>query len=181
MGLLIATKAFFKLIANRELSQSFQRLLDGEKLTGSEEQPAPNPQITATPKPQKPTRSEAISLLAALQREARLIDIVKEPLGEYSDAQIGAAARDVLRDTGKVLDRMFELTPLTNAEDGSQLETPATFDSARFHLTGNVSGEAPYQGNVAHHGWEAKKCDVPKWTGKEASTQIIAPIELEIT
>ena len=37
----------------------------------------------------------AIQLLALLQREGRLVDFLREDLGSYSDAQIGAAARDV--------------------------------------------------------------------------------------
>ena len=40
-------------------------------------------------------------------REARFVDLVNESLDGYSDAQIGAAARDVLRDSKKVLDRLF--------------------------------------------------------------------------
>jgi hypothetical protein len=52
----------------------------------------------AAPRP----RSEALTLLATLQREARFVDFIKESLEGYSDAQIGAVARDVHRDCGKV-------------------------------------------------------------------------------
>ena len=61
--------------------------------------------IPLVPKP--PARSEAITLLAALQREARFVDFIQESLAGYTDAQIGAAARDVHRDCGTVLKRMF--------------------------------------------------------------------------
>ena len=105
---------------------------------------------------------------------------MNESLDQYSDAQVGSAARDVLRDSGKVIERMFGLQPLTEVADGSPLETPATFDPAEFRLTGNVSGEAPFRGTVVHHGWKATRCEVPKWTGKEAASQIVAPVELEI-
>ena len=179
MGLVAATQAFCKLLFNRELSESFQELLkrtDQPKI----EQPV-QPSATAQPKPQPaPARSDAISLLAALQREARLLDIVNESLEDYTDSQVGAAARDVLRDTGKIIERMFGLTPLTEAEDGSQLETPASFDPAEFRLTGNVAGEAPFRGVVAHHGWKATRCEVPKWSGKKSAAMIVAPVELEI-
>ena len=50
--------------------------------------------------------------MAALQREARFLDIVKEPLGQFDDAQVGAAARDVLRDCGDVIERMFAVQPV---------------------------------------------------------------------
>ncbi len=179
MGLVAATQAFFKLLFDRELSDSFQKMLDGELQPRIEQ---PNLQVTTTrPKPDPdPVRSDAISLLAALQREARFLDIVSESLDEYSDAQIGAAARDVLRDSGKVIDRMFGLVPLTDAKDGSQLETPTSFDPTEFRLTGNVAGEAPFRGMVAHHGWKATRCNVPQWSGKSSATMIVAPVELEI-
>ena len=175
MGLVAATKAFCKLLFNRELSDSFQQLVDG-KLQGKIAAPAkPVP-----PPPAKPARSEAISLLAALQREARLLDIVNESLDEFSDEQIGAAARDVLRDSSKVIERMFGLQPLTEQADGSNMEIPGSFDPAEFRLTGNVAGEGPFSGTVAHHGWKATRCEVPTWTGQETSALIVAPVELEI-
>jgi hypothetical protein len=182
--LVAATKAFCKLLFNRELSDSFQQLVDGTltpRITDTSQPAAPS--SPAQPKPAaKPTpaRSEAISLLAALQREARLLDIVNESLDEYSDAQIGAASRDVLRDSGKVIERMFGLQPLTDIADGSPMDTPASFDPAEFRLTGNVAGEAPFRGTVAHHGWKATRCDVPQWSGKPSTALIVAPVELEI-
>ena len=135
MGLVAATKAFCKLLFNRELSDSFQQLIDGNL----KPKIAQAPSKTSKPVSKRdlkpaPIRSDAISLLAALQREARLLDIVNESLDQYSDAQVGSAARDVLRDSGKVIERMFGLEPLTNNADGSPMETPASFDPAEFRL-----------------------------------------------
>jgi hypothetical protein len=176
MGLMTATKAFCKLLFNRQLSDSFNELIAGDNTPKLE-----SPSVDSLPAaPPVPHRSDAISLLAALQREARLLDIVTEPLDGYSDAQIGAAAKEVLRDTGNVLTRMFGLQPMTDVADGESLETPAEFSAAEFRLTGNVSGDAPFTGTVAHHGWKATQCDIPKWTGEKTSAMIIAPIELEI-
>lgn len=184
MGLVAATKAFCKLLFNRELSDSFQQLIDGRLQPGITHQAPPPKPATGSAAPaakvEKPQRSDAISLLAALQREARLLDIVSESLDEYSDEQIGAAARDVLRDSGKVIDRMFGLKPLTDNADGAAMETPASFDPAKFRLTGNVAGEGPFKGIVAHHGWQATRCEVPKWSGQKSSALIVAPVELEI-
>ena len=90
MGLITATKAFCKLLFNRELSASFDQLI----AEGSTPKISPEPKPAAAPaKPQPPARSDAISLIAALQREARLLDIVTESLDGYTDAQIGAAAK----------------------------------------------------------------------------------------
>jgi hypothetical protein len=181
MGLGAATKAFCQLLFNRELSASFQQLLDGNLQPRIEQQPASAPQqVPAKPVSSAPARSDAMSLLATLQREARFLDIVNESLDEYSDEQVGAAARDVLRDAGKVIERLFAVVPLTDAEDGSKLETPAKFEPAEFRLTGNVSGEPPFQGTVAHHGWKATRCELPQWTGTAATKWIVAPVELEV-
>ena len=185
MGVMVATKAFFKLMFNRELSDQFQQMLDGNALPAPKQEPtkasakasAKAPAKAVSP---KPSRSEAISLLASLQREARLIDLVSESLGEYSDEQVGAAAREVLEESGKVIKRMFDLQPISQAEDGSEITTPEKFDPAQYRLTGNVAGEAPFKGMLAHHGWRANKCEIPKWNGSDAAKNVVAPVEIEI-
>jgi len=140
------------------------------------------PEKTATPKPPQPTtpiRNDAISLLATLQREARLVDIVKEPLGDYTDAQVGAAARDVLRDCGTVLDRLFKLEPIIEQAEGANVEIPSGTDSARYRISGTATGDAT-SGSLVHHGWQAKQCELPNWTGSKESALIVAPAELEV-
>ena len=92
-----------------------------------------------TPQPVAPVRNDAISLLATLQREARLVDIVKEPLADYSDAQVGAAARDVLRDCGTVLDRLFKLEPIVDQQEGAVVDIPSGGDDSKFRLSGNAT------------------------------------------
>ena len=55
MGLVVATKAFFKLMFNRELSDSFQQLVDGKALQHRNQKPLlPNqlpPQSLSVVKP----------------------------------------------------------------------------------------------------------------------------------
>ncbi|MCA9211577.1 MAG: DUF2760 domain-containing protein [Planctomycetales bacterium] len=147
-------------------------------------QDSPQPKTKELPQPAakpKPVRSEAITLLAALQREARLIDLIQEPLSDYSDDQIGAAARDVLRDTREALSRMIQLQSVIDAEDGDTVETPADFDAGCFKLSGNVSGDPPFKGTLAHHGWKAAKCEIPLWTGSDQAANVIAPAEIEVS
>ena len=43
-----------------------------------------------------------------------------------------------------------------------------------------VAGEPPLKGEVAHHGWEATKLELPEWLGDKASAQVIAPAEVEV-
>lgn len=127
----------------------------------------------------KPRRSEAIALLSALQREARFVDLVQEPLQQYTDQQIGAAARDVLRDCNAVLQRMFAIVPVIEGSENAMLETPATIPAGRLMVTGKPAGNPPFRGRLVHHGWEASQCQLPEWTGDEQAKNVIAPAEIE--
>ncbi|MGI8978136.1 MAG: DUF2760 domain-containing protein [Pirellulaceae bacterium] len=128
-----------------------------------------------------PFRNDAITLLAALQREARLVDLVQQPLTQFTDEQIGAAARGVLGDSAAVLSRFFALKPVLHENEGDQVQVPTGYDPGRYKLSGNVSGNAPYKGKLAHAGWEATTVNLPTWTGNKASASIIAPAEVEIS
>lgn len=131
-------------------------------------------------KPDRPRRSDALTLLATLQREARFLDFIKEPLAGYSDAQIGAVARDVHRDCALVLDRLFGLVPACTQQEGQEIEVRPGYDPGRFRLTGNVAGQGPFRGRIVHHGWEATRCDLPAWSGQESSARVVAPVEVEL-
>lgn len=139
--------------------------------------PAPPPK---QPPPKSPVRSEAITLLATLQREARFVDFVQESLVGYSDAQIGAVVRDVHRDCGAVLNRLFALRPAVEKDEGMDVEIVSGFDPHRWRLTGNVAGEPPFHGRLVHPGWEATICELPTWSGAAAAARIIAPAEVEL-
>lgn len=180
----IAIRVFFVAMFNGEVARQVDEVLARRKLPAeakSEIKAEPKPEPKKKPEPKPPARSEALTLLAALQREARFVDFLKEPLGEYSDAQVGAVARDVHRDCATVLERMFAIAPLAQQEEGAALDVPVGYDAGRYRLTGNVAGEPPYQGRLVHHGWEAARCELPAWSGKETSARVIAPIEVEVS
>ncbi len=141
--------------------------------------PAAKP-AAAKPAAKQAARSDAITLLAALQREARFVDFIQESLAGYSDAQIGAAARDVHRDCAAVLARMFALRPAVTEEEGKEVEVPAGFDASRWRLTGNVTGQPPFHGWLVHPGWEATVCELPTWSGSTEAVRIVAPAEVEL-
>jgi hypothetical protein len=179
MRLILAIRIFFRVLFDVRSAPQVADLLDHSNAADT----APKPvRAEPPPEPQKKPhlRSEAITLLAALQREARFLDIVKEPLDGYDDAQIGAAARDVLRDCGQLLERIFAVRPLADQPEGSSLETPPGYDTACYRLTGNVQGEPPFRGQIVHPGWQATRCALPQWSGNEASARVLAPIEMEI-
>jgi hypothetical protein len=180
----LAVRVFFAVLFRAEVAARVEEALRParEKTAKVAELPKPEvrPEAKKAPSAKLPVRSEAITLLAALQREARFVDFIKEPLAGFSDAQIGAVARDVHRDCGTVVERMFHLVPVLDQPEGSDVEIPAGFDSGRFQLAGDVVGEPPFHGRLVHHGWEATKCEVPAWSGKETVARVIAPAEVEL-
>ncbi|MCC6494049.1 MAG: DUF2760 domain-containing protein [Pirellulales bacterium] len=180
----LAVRAFFKILFDGDFAGRVRQA----------DQPAAAPQIGAMAEPAArraapekaqapappPARSDAVALLAALQREARFVDIVSESLDGYSDAQIGAAARDVLRDARKVIDRMFGLRPVVESPEGQSIDVPVAYDAGRFRLTGNVARQPPLSGELVHGGWEATRCDVPAWTGSREAALVVAPAEVQV-
>jgi len=181
----LSIRVFFSVLFHAEVAARVEEALrPGGGAQAAAVAPGPKPDQRAEPKkatpPKATARSEALTLLATLQREARFADFIKEPLAGYSDAQIGAVARDVHRDCAAVVDRLFSLVPIVAQEEGSQADVPAGFDSGRFQLTGNIVGDPPFHGRLAHHGWEATKCEVPAWSGKDASARVVAPAEVEL-
>ena len=178
MRLFTAVSVFFRILLNKEFAQQIKELTEGQS---SSDAPAAKPvPAPAASKPKRAERSEAITLLAALQREARLIDFLQEPLDGYSDAQIGAAARDVHRQSRDVLQRMFAIEPILAEQEGSAVEVPSGYDTGVYRVTGNVSGDPPFRGTMVHHGWKAATCQVPQWSGGKDATHVVAPIEVEL-
>ncbi|MCL4194738.1 MAG: DUF2760 domain-containing protein [Thermoguttaceae bacterium] len=175
-----AIRAFFITLFNGEIARRVELALIGVEPAAAQAaiEAPPRPKEPVRPKP--PVRSEAVTLLATLQREARFVDFVKEDLAAYTDAQIGAAARDVHRDCGAVLERLFALRPVLQQEEGSEVEVVAGFDAGCYRLTGNVQGEPPFRGRLRHHGWRATACEVPAWSGTAEAARIVAPVEVEL-
>ena len=181
MRILLAFRVFFLVVVNAKLAAEVRQLL--QPPTATQDSQAPTPQAAPAPAPPAVTRSgrsDALTLLATLQRESRFIDLVNESLEQYSDAQIGAAARDVLRDCGRTLRRLFDLEPVVAQPEGAEIELPAGFDPDRYHVTGNTGGSPPFRGRLVHHGWTAKVCQLPTWNGQRDSANIIAAAEVEV-
>lgn len=174
----LAIRVFFAVLFHADVAARVEGALSSESLQPKIETPPPPKPVAK--KPPEAVRSEAVTLLATLQREARFVDFIKESLAGFSDAQIGAAARDVHRDCSQVIERMFALRPLVEQEEGSETDVPAGFDPGRYRLTGNVAGEPPFHGRLRHHGWEATRCEVPSWSGTEAARLTVAPVEVEL-
>ena len=186
MRLFLAFRVFFVVLFRRDSALRVREALEdklsdaasGEipNLTGPvKSTPIPSPSSAA--KLTKSTRrSEALTLLSALQRESRLLDLVCESLDQYNDAQIGAAARDVLRDTRKTLDRIFGLQHLVDSSEGESIEIPNNASPVRWRIIGQ---ESLNRGTLSHPGWQATKVDMPQWSGGPDDSLVIAAAEIE--
>ncbi|MCA9069020.1 MAG: DUF2760 domain-containing protein [Planctomycetaceae bacterium] len=175
----VAFKAFFKSLFDTEIAERVGHALEGEAEKPKLESPKA-PEKKPEPVPPKPARSEAVTLLAALQREARFIDFVKEPLDGLTDEQVGAAVRDIHRNLAGVVNRMFGPKPVLTDNEGETIEVPKGFDASRYRLIGQVSGAPPHKGILTHHGWQVATCQLPEWTGTDEAAPVIAPAEVEI-
>jgi len=180
MAIGTAFRAFFGCLFNAEASTRVKAALADETAAIAAPEKPDVKKKTPPPAPVKPARSEALTLLAALQREARFVDFLQESLDGYPDAQVGAAARDVHRDCRAVVERMFAIRPLQKEEELSEVEVPTGFEPELYRLVGDVSGEGPYKGRLAHHGWRASKCETPQWNGSKEAADVVSPAEVEI-
>lgn len=177
----VAFRAFFKALFDGPAASRIEQALQNTelpKVTARVENAAQN--LKTRPEPAAPKRSEALTLLAALQREARLVDLIQEPLGDYSDEQIGAAARSVLRDSAEVLQRFFALERAASRSEGETIDIPSGYDPSCYHLVGSVTGTGPFRGIINHAGWKATVVQLPTWTGGNEGALVIAPVEVEV-
>ena len=191
MGLGIAIKAFSAALFNADAAGRIRDALDGKPNVGdSPALPAPDPAPVGKPglAPVRKeavrsdavrsdaVRSDAVTLLSALQREARLVDLIQEDLSQYSDAQVGAAARPCLKSCASVLSRLIGLAAVNDAGEGAEVEVADESSAARYQWIGE--GSSP-RGKLIHQGWRATHVDLPKWTGRDQDADIVAPAQVQ--
>ncbi len=122
-----------------------------------------------------------LRVLAVLQRDGRLVDFLEEDIDAYSDAQIGAAVRDIHRGCRKSLRDYLTLEPVLNAAEEERVTVPSDFDPAAIRLIGNVNGSPPFHGVLKHHGWRVKSVHLPTLPASRDQTSVLAPAEVEIS
>lgn len=182
MSVGVAFKAFFAALVDRDKAQRIRSALEGISKPMPSVPSIETPPIekraseTSKPEPTKASRSEALTLLSTLQREARFLDLAQESLDGFDDAQVGAAAREVLRDCRKTLDRMFAIVPLAEVDEGETLHVSGGASPHELRPTGASEGT----GTVTHRGWKATCCQVPTWNGGKQEAWLLAPTEVEI-
>ena len=121
-----------------------------------------------------------LRVLAVLQRDGRLIDFLEEDVDAYTDAQIGAAVRDIHRGCRKALHEYLTIEPVMNASEEERVTVAADFDPAAIRLIGNVNGSPPFHGVLKHHGWRARAVQLPALPASKGDASVLSPAEVEI-
>jgi len=182
----LAFRIFFDVLFHADRAEQIRRIEEHSPGTGTaaspEHQTAPAEIAPASSPSRKqlPLRSDALTLLEVLQREARLIDFLQEDITSYSDQQIGSAVREVHRSSRVVLERIFSIVPVLATPEGNPVTIQGNEGAARIRLIGNVVETRPVTGTLVHAGWQAERCDLPQWTGTPEARQILAPAEVEL-
>jgi hypothetical protein len=122
-----------------------------------------------------------LRVLAVLQRDGRLIDFLEEDIDAYTDAQVGAAVRDIHRGCRKSLREYLTLEPVMDAAEEAPVTVAPDFDPAAVRLIGNVNGAPPFRGVLKHHGWRVKEARLPALPGARDDATVLAPAEVEVS
>jgi hypothetical protein len=166
---ILALKLFFKIWFDRAAAERHKALAETQAL----------------PEPAQPRRvSEqgergAVRLLAVLQREGRLVDFLMEDVADFDDAQVGAAVRGVHSGCRKALQEFMTLEPVQQGEEGERVTVAEGFDPSAIRLVGEVAGDPPFKGTLAHHGWRATQVTLPELPDS-MDAMIVAPAEVEV-
>ncbi|MFM0325027.1 DUF2760 domain-containing protein [Caballeronia glebae] len=184
----IAFGAFFGILGNASFAGRVQRLREAPHAPEAAPVAPQPPKPAAAPvQPVQPAPSAlkesspvaALQLLGLLQREARFIDFVEEDIANYSDADIGAAARLVHDGCRAVLREHFTVKPVRSEAEGTRVTLQEGFDAAAVRLTGNVVGKPPFSGSISHRGWKVEDTRLPKLAPSHDAS-IVAPAEVEL-
>ena len=131
------------------------------------------------PKPAEAGDQSHLRLLYYLQHSGRLVDFIKEDIGPYNDAQIGAAVRKIHQDCAQLLEELVTIRPLREENEGMTIQIPKGYNPAEIKIVGKIKGDPPFTGKLIHRGWKVHKLSLPKRTGDQ-TTDVICPAEVEI-
>jgi hypothetical protein len=144
---------------------------------------APSEPVAAKPPPPAANQAEAeiVAFVGLLQDKGRLVDFLMEDVNSYDDTQVGAAARVVHQGCRAVLNEHFKISPVSDAEEGSQITLPADYAADEYRLTGKISGNPPFKGTLLHKGWKADSVKLPRIVNtNENCLPSIAPAQVEV-
>lgn len=127
----------------------------------------------------EPDLSPALVLLGLLQEKGRLIDFLEQDIEAFDDAEIGAAVRVVHEGCRSVLRGHAQVEPVRSEEEESRVVVKEGMDTGAVKLTGDLSGEPPYQGVLRHRGWRVARLSLPTPVAGH-DPRVVAPAEVEL-
>jgi Domain of unknown function (DUF2760) len=152
---------------------------------GPREAPAPSPAPVAAPPPPAPPENQAeaevVAFMGLLQEKGRFIDFLMDEVSLYDDSRVGAAARVVHYGCRDVLQEHFKVTPISTANEGSQVTVPEGYAADEYRLMGKITGNPPFKGVLLHKGWKTESVKLPRIIkAGEKRLPSIAPALVEV-
>lgn len=142
--------------------------------------PAPIPVPIQPPAPAaNQAEAEIVAFFGLLQEKGRLVDFLMEDITPYEDSEVGAAARVIHQGCQQVLKEYFNISPISEAEEGTQVTVAAGYSADQYRLVGKLAGEAPFTGTLLHKGWKTEFVKLPR-IASSARLPSIAPAEVEL-
>jgi hypothetical protein len=149
-------------------------------LPTSSPEPVPAPVPIQPPAPiANQAEAEVVAFFGLLQEKGRLVDFLMEDVTPYEDAEVGAAARVIHQGCRQVLQEYFNISPISEAQEGAQVTVPAGYSPDRYRLVGKLTGEPPFTGTLLHKGWKTEFVKLPRIVTRERLPSI-APAEVEL-
>jgi len=141
----------------------------------------PSAPVAIPPRSQAPNQAEAevVAFFALLQEKGRLVDFLMEDITSYDDTHVGAAARVIHQGCRQVLQEHFNITAISESEEGSQVTVPAGYAKEQYRIVGKLSGEPPFTGTLIHKGWKTEFVKLPRIVATQR-LPAIAPAEVEL-
>jgi Domain of unknown function (DUF2760) len=174
-----AVRCFFAVLFHATIPPEILAALTSAPPVGGTAPAAAPPPAAPAPRVPEDPGERAVQMLAIFQRDGRLVDFLREDLSAYTDAQVGAAVRDVHANCRRALDRYLPVEAVLADEEGQATVVSAPVDPATVRLVGNVGQQATYRGTVRHRGWRVGRIALPPLLAADARL-IVAPAEVEV-
>jgi len=153
---------------------------DANRASATTSTPAPAPlPVKPPPPPENEAESEVVAFLALLQEKGRLVDFLMEDVAAYDDNEVGAAARVIHQGCRQVLQEYFKISPVSDAQEGTQVTLPAGYATDHYRVVGKLAGEPPFTGTLVHKGWKTEFVKLPRIVSS-GELPSIAPAEVEL-
>lgn len=134
--------------------------------------------LLVPPPPPKPSGA-AIRILRLLQEDARLIDFLLDNISDAAPEQIVAAVKEIHPKAQAALKKYLDIETVLPQKEGETVHVPVGFDPSAIHVTGNVTGQPPFQGTLLHAGWKVKEIHLTP-TPEGQNEFILQPAEVEL-